>query len=83
MKEDEDIETMFSRFQILVSGLQVLNKSYTTSDHVKKILRSLPIRYKQKVIAIQEAKDLNTLSLESLIINLHILEISSIESLIH
>lgn len=38
MKEDEDIETMFSRFQVLVSGLQVLSKSYTTFDHVKKIL---------------------------------------------
>jgi hypothetical protein len=24
MKEDEDIETMFARFQTLVSGLQVL-----------------------------------------------------------
>jgi hypothetical protein len=28
MKDGEDIETMFSRFQILVSGLQVLDKSY-------------------------------------------------------
>jgi len=27
MKEDEDIETMYSRFHNLVSGLQVLNKS--------------------------------------------------------
>ncbi|XP_050897907.1 uncharacterized protein LOC127104796 [Lathyrus oleraceus] len=67
MKEDEDIETTFSIFQVLVSGLQVLNKGYTTSDHVKKILRSLPVRYKPKVTAIQEAKDLNTLNLESLI----------------
>jgi hypothetical protein len=32
------IETMFSRFQILVSGLQVLDKSYTEADHVRKIL---------------------------------------------
>lgn len=49
MNKDEDIETMFSRFQILVSGLQVLNKSYTTFDHVKKIFRSLPITYIPKV----------------------------------
>jgi hypothetical protein len=30
MKEDEDIETMFSKFQVLVSGMQVLDKSYST-----------------------------------------------------
>jgi hypothetical protein len=42
MKEDEDIEIMYSRFQTLVSGLQVLNKSYYVLDHVNKILRSLP-----------------------------------------
>lgn len=70
MKEDGHIETVFSRFQISVSGLQVLNKSYTTFDHVKKILRSLPVRYKPKVTTTQEDKDLNTLSLESLISNI-------------
>jgi hypothetical protein len=46
MKEDEDIETMFSRFQTLVSGLQVLKKSYTSSNHVKRILRSLPAKWR-------------------------------------
>lgn len=70
MKEDEDIETMFPRFQVLVSGLQVLSKSYTTSDHVNKILRSLPARYRPKVASIQKAKYLNKLSIESMIRNL-------------
>lgn len=65
IKEDEDIETMFSRFQVMVFGLQVMNKSYTTFDHVKKILRSLPAKYRPKVTAIQEAKDLNKISLQS------------------
>ena len=40
MKDDADIKTMFSTFQTLVAGLQVLSKSYTTSNHVKKFLRS-------------------------------------------
>ncbi|MCI32065.1 aspartyl-tRNA synthetase, partial [Trifolium medium] len=70
MKEDEDIETMFSRFQTLVSGLKVLKKSYTTYDHVGKILRSLPQQWRPKVTSIEEAKDLKKLSLESLISNL-------------
>ncbi|KAK2382366.1 putative mitochondrial protein [Trifolium repens] len=59
MKDGEDIEAMFSRFQILVSGLQVLDKSYTTTDHVRKILRSLPPKWRPKVTAFQEAKDLD------------------------
>ena len=44
MKEDESIETMYSRFQTLVSGLQILKKSYVASDHVNKVLRSLPAK---------------------------------------
>lgn len=70
MKNDENIESMFSRFQFLMFGLQVLNKSYTNVDHIKKIIRSLPFEYKPKLIVIQEAKDLNSLSLEFLISNL-------------
>ena len=70
MEYDESIKTMFSRFQILVSGLQIMNKSHTISDHVNKILRSLPLRYIPKVIAIQGVKDLNKTILESRISNL-------------
>jgi len=50
MKDDESIEQMYSRFQTLVSGLQILKKSYVASDHVSKILRSLPARWRPKTI---------------------------------
>jgi hypothetical protein len=70
MKEDEDIETICSRFQTLVSGLHILKKSYVASDHVTKILRSLPAKWKPKVTVIEEAKDINTLSVENLISSL-------------
>ena len=33
MKDDESIEEMYSRFQTLVSGLQILKKSYVAFDH--------------------------------------------------
>ena len=65
-----NIETMYSRFQTLVFGLQILKKSYVASDHVNKILRSLPAKWRPKVTAIEEAKDLNTLSVEDLISSL-------------
>jgi len=76
MKDDESIEQMYSRFQTLVSGLQILKKSYVASDHVSKILRSLPARWRPKFTAIEEAKDLNTLSVEDLVSSLKVHEIS-------
>jgi len=79
MKPDEDTETMFSRFQTLVSNLRVLKKSYATSDHVWKILNSLTDKWRPKVIAIEEAKDLESISLESLINNLKSHELVGIE----
>jgi hypothetical protein len=53
-----------------VSDLQVTNKSYVVPDHIKNILRSLPARFRPNVTTIQEAKDLNKLSLENLISSL-------------
>jgi len=76
MKGDESIEEMYSRFQTLVSRLQILKKSYVVSDHVSKILRSLPARWRPKVTAIEEAKDLNTLSVEDLVSSLKVHELS-------
>jgi len=76
MKDDQSIEEMYSRFETLVSGLQILKKSYVASDHVSKILRSLPVRWRPKVTAIKEAKGLNSLSVEDLVRSLKVHEIS-------
>src|SRR4051812_21306873 len=67
MEDDENIETMFSRFQTLTAGLRVLDKGYTKSDHVKKIIRSLPKRRGPIVTTFKVAKNLNEVSLEELI----------------
>lgn len=52
MKDTENIEEMYARFKILVSGLGLLKKSYTTADHVKKILRCLPPKWRPKVTVV-------------------------------
>ncbi|MCI17092.1 aspartyl-tRNA synthetase, partial [Trifolium medium] len=70
MEKGETIETMFTRFQTLVAGLQVLKKSYTTYDHIQKILRCLPIEWRPKVTAIEECQNLKTMAIETLISNL-------------
>src|ERR1044072_7093119 len=49
MEDHETVEAMFSRFQMLIAGLRVLNKGYSTSDHVKKIIRSLPAKWRPMV----------------------------------
>jgi hypothetical protein len=61
---------MFARFQTVVSGLQVMKKSYTVADHVKNILRSLPAKWRPKVTTFQESKDLDEVTLESFISSL-------------
>lgn len=67
MKEDGMVEEIFSRFQTLVDGLEVLNKGDTTSDHVKKIIISLPKKWRPMVNALKVSKYLNKTTLEELI----------------
>ena len=61
MKDFESIVEMLSRFLVIVNELQALGKTYTKVEKVMKILRSIPKKWKAKVTAIQEAKDLTKL----------------------
>src|ERR1044072_2502402 len=79
MEEEESVETMFSRFQMLDAGLRVLDKGYSTADHVEKIIRSLPVKWRPMVTALKVAKDLNQISLEKLISSLRSHEIELLE----
>ena len=83
MEEEESVEEMFSRFQILVAGLRVLDKGYSTSDHVKKIIRSLPTKWRPMVTALKLSKDLNRMTLEELVSSLrsHEIELNEDEPL--
>jgi hypothetical protein len=75
MEDDEAIEVMFSRFQTLIAGLKVLNKGYTIANHVKKIVRRLPKKWRRMVTALKLSKDLNNISLEELVSSLRSHEI--------
>ena len=67
IESKESITKMFTHFTNIINGLKSLDKYYSNSDLVRKILRSLPRSWEAKVTAIQEAKDLNTLPLEELL----------------
>lgn len=83
MKENETIDEMFARFQTIINGLRNLDRTYAHIDQITKILRCLPKRWRPKVTAIQEARDLSTLKLEDLLgsLKVHEIELSQDESL--
>ncbi len=66
MDSSESIKDMFTRFTNIVNELTSLGKMFSMQDQVRKILRSLPSSWMPKVTAIQEAKDLSTITLEQL-----------------
>ncbi|GJX11579.1 hypothetical protein Tco_0201438 [Tanacetum coccineum] len=49
-------------------------QEYENKNHVRKFLHSLPLKWRAKVTAIKEAKDLATLPLDELISNLKVYE---------
>ena len=69
------ITSIFTRFIVIINGLKNLDKVYSDSELVRKILRSLPRSWEAKVTAIQEVKDLNKLPFKELIGSLLIHEL--------
>ena len=67
MLEHKNIDDMTIRFMYIINQLKALGKRYSNVEMVRKILRSLSKAWRPKVTVIQEAKDLNVLSLDALI----------------
>ena len=70
MKESQPIREMMTRFTIITNELKSLGKVFTYEELVSNILRILPASWESKVTAIQEAKELDKISLDELIVNL-------------
>ncbi|GAV59419.1 LOW QUALITY PROTEIN: UBN2 domain-containing protein, partial [Cephalotus follicularis] len=60
----------------IINALQALDKTYSNSEMVRKILRCLPRSWMPKVTAIEEATNLNVLPLEDLLGSLMTHELS-------
>ncbi|KAH9685791.1 hypothetical protein KPL70_014095 [Citrus sinensis] len=67
MEQNENAYSMYTRFTDIVNTIGALGKTFSNSEKVKKIIRSLPKEWRPKRTAIEEAKDLNTLPLDDLI----------------
>ncbi|GKA68742.1 UBN2 domain-containing protein [Tanacetum coccineum] len=66
----ETIDSGFTRFNAIVTSLKSLDPDDSRKSHVRKFLHALPLKWRAKVAAIEEAKDLATLPLDELIGNL-------------
>ncbi|GJY76417.1 retrovirus-related pol polyprotein from transposon TNT 1-94, partial [Tanacetum coccineum] len=65
----------FSRFNTIITSLKALDESFSSRNHVRKFLRALLTKWRPKVTAIEESKDLLTLSLGELIGNIKVYEV--------
>ncbi|GJX97446.1 zf-CCHC domain-containing protein [Tanacetum coccineum] len=74
ISDDETIDYAFAKFNTIITSLKALDESFSSRNHVRKFLRALPTKWRLKVMAIEESKDLSTLTLDELIGNLKVYE---------
>nr|GEU83921.1 UBN2 domain-containing protein [Tanacetum cinerariifolium] len=72
--KDETIDSAFARFDTIITSLKALDEGYSSKNYVRKFLRALQPKWRAKVTAIEESKDLTSLSLDELIRNLKVYE---------
>ncbi|GJS68429.1 zf-CCHC domain-containing protein [Tanacetum coccineum] len=72
--EEESIDNAFAKFNIIITSLKALDESFSSKNYVRKFLRALHPKWRAKVTAIEESKNLTTLSHDELIGNLKIYE---------
>ncbi|GJW51891.1 hypothetical protein Tco_0093242 [Tanacetum coccineum] len=63
------------RFNTIITSLKSLDESSSSRNHVRKFLRALPAKWRPKVMAIEESKDMSNLSLDELIDSLKVYEV--------
>ncbi|GJY35638.1 hypothetical protein Tco_0421016 [Tanacetum coccineum] len=74
ISQDESIDSAFARFNIIITSLKALDEGYSRKNYVRKFLRALHPKWRAKVTAIEESKDLTSPSLDELIENLKVHE---------
>ncbi|GJX14638.1 retrovirus-related pol polyprotein from transposon TNT 1-94 [Tanacetum coccineum] len=63
------------RFNTIITSLKALDEGYSSNNYVRKFLRALHPKWRAKVTAIEELKNLTSLSLDELIRNLKVYEL--------
>ncbi|GKD24832.1 retrovirus-related pol polyprotein from transposon TNT 1-94 [Tanacetum coccineum] len=74
ISEDESIDSTFAIFNTIINSLKALDEGYSGKNYVRKFLKALHPKWRAMVMAIEESKDLTSLSLDELINNLKVYE---------
>ncbi|GJR18337.1 retrovirus-related pol polyprotein from transposon TNT 1-94 [Tanacetum coccineum] len=70
ISKDESIDSAFARFNTIITSLKALDEGSSSKNYVRKFLRAPHPKWREKVTAIEESKDLTSKSLDELIRNL-------------
>nr|GEU28825.1 zf-CCHC domain-containing protein/UBN2 domain-containing protein [Tanacetum cinerariifolium] len=73
--EEESINSGLARFNTIITSLKALDEGFSSKNYVRKFLRALHPKWREKVTAIEETKDLSSLALDELIGNLKVHEV--------
>ncbi|GJT20417.1 hypothetical protein Tco_0890354 [Tanacetum coccineum] len=72
--KEESIDNAFAKFNTIITSLKALDEGFSSKNCVRKFLRALHPKWRAKVTAIKESKNLTTLPLDELIGNLKVYE---------
>ncbi|KAJ0795822.1 putative RNA-directed DNA polymerase [Helianthus annuus] len=67
MKENESIEDFVNRTTVIVNQLRQNEENISEQRIVEKLLRTLTRKYESVVVAVEESKDLNNMTVEELL----------------
>ncbi|GKB71500.1 hypothetical protein Tco_0932912 [Tanacetum coccineum] len=73
--EEESIDSGFAKFNTIITSLKALGEGFSSENYVRKFLRALHPKWRAKVTAVKESKDLSSLALDELIGNLKVYEV--------
>nr|GEU83409.1 UBN2 domain-containing protein [Tanacetum cinerariifolium] len=70
VSKDESIDSAFARFNTIITSIKAIDEGYSSKNYVRKFLRAIHPKWREKVTKIEESKDLTSLALDELIENL-------------
>ncbi|GKE24850.1 zf-CCHC domain-containing protein [Tanacetum coccineum] len=73
--QEESIDSGFARFNTIITSLKAIDEGLSSKNYVRKFLKALHPKWRAKVMAIEESKDLSSLALDELIGNLKVHEV--------
>ena len=76
MKDDETFDEFYAKLNGIVNSSFILGEKIPESRVVQKVMRPLPERFRPKVTAIEESKDLTKMKIEELVGSLQTYELT-------